>query len=329
VTTRPAIISQDCLVPALDPGIELFVRNKRRADLGAVGPERSLLFLHGGSQSSEATFDLAVDGFSWADYIAARGWDVWLMDLRGYGGSTKPPEMSLPAGEAAPCGRLDTQVRDFEAVVTHVLTARQLPWINVLAWSWGSVVSTHWAAEHPDKIGRIALFGPPWLYDQFPGALRDNLAADTPLPGYSSWTIEETWKRFKYGQPQGLADDQTPAAWREAWAAATLATDPQAFEHDPPRVRSPGGTALDLREKARAGQPIFPADRIASPVLVAVGEWDGMTPPGGALALFGALTASAERRLVVLGSATHVAHLERRRLELFAVVQDFLEGPQP
>src|SRR5262249_9043084 len=56
----------------------------------------------GATQPAEATFDLPLEGMSWMDYIAQRGWDVYLVDVRGYGRSTRPPEMDQPADSNAP-----------------------------------------------------------------------------------------------------------------------------------------------------------------------------------------------------------------------------------
>jgi len=36
------------------------------------------------------------------DYIARHGWDVYLIDVRGYGRSTRPPEMDQPAASNPP-----------------------------------------------------------------------------------------------------------------------------------------------------------------------------------------------------------------------------------
>jgi pimeloyl-ACP methyl ester carboxylesterase len=320
------IIGHDEMVPSGDPGISLFVRNKRRKDIGPADHTRTLLFLHGGTQSSEATFDLRLDGFSWMDYIAAQGWDVWLMDLRGFGGSTKPPAMSLPPAEAPPIGRVAEEIADFAAVLEHIRRVRKIPSVNVLTWSWGAVVAMTWAAQHPETIGRLALFGAPWLNEEFPPAIRAIGHSTTPLPGYESWTADDAWKRFKTGIPEGITDDLTPPEWRKVWEKATLATDADAFNHDPPRVRSPIGQVVDMREAVQANRVMYPAGDVQSPVLLATGEWDGLATPTGVLALLRALVRSPETRLAVLGKATHVAHLERRRLELFATVQAFLEG---
>ena len=88
------------MVPSADPGIEIYVRNKRPADMTAFRPERTVLYVHGATYPASTAFDLALDGLSWMDYIAARGYDVYLLDVRGYGKSTRPQEMARGARRA-------------------------------------------------------------------------------------------------------------------------------------------------------------------------------------------------------------------------------------
>src|SRR5712671_1298108 len=90
-------VMDDLMVPALDPGIEIYVRNKRPANLTAFRPERTVLYVHGATYPASTSFDLPLDGLSWMDYLAARGYDVYLLDVRGYGRSTRPPEMAQAA----------------------------------------------------------------------------------------------------------------------------------------------------------------------------------------------------------------------------------------
>src|SRR6185436_20550109 len=68
------------MIPSGDPGIELFVRNKRPKDMTSFGAGRTVLYVHGSTQAAETTFDLALDGMSWMDALARNGWDVWLME---------------------------------------------------------------------------------------------------------------------------------------------------------------------------------------------------------------------------------------------------------
>jgi alpha-beta hydrolase superfamily lysophospholipase len=79
------LVTEQFMIDAADPGIKLYIRNKRTEDLKQFTSEKTLLFVHGATQPSEATFDLPLDGLSWMDYIAQNGWDVYLIDVRGYG----------------------------------------------------------------------------------------------------------------------------------------------------------------------------------------------------------------------------------------------------
>ena len=90
----PKILMEEMMVPAADLGIEIYVRNKFPAEMTAYRSERTALFVHGATYPSSAAFDLALDDMSWMDYIALRGYDVYLLDLRGYGKSTRPKEMA-------------------------------------------------------------------------------------------------------------------------------------------------------------------------------------------------------------------------------------------
>ena len=108
--TAPKLVTEEMMVPAADPGIEIYVRNKRPADMAGFRPERTLLFVHGATYPAETAFDLKLDGLSWMEYIAARGYDVYLLDVRGYGKSTRPREMDDKPEANGPIVRGDTAV---------------------------------------------------------------------------------------------------------------------------------------------------------------------------------------------------------------------------
>src|SRR5512134_523579 len=81
----PRLVTEDMMVKSPDPGIELYVRNKRPEGMTSFRPERTVLYVHGATYPASTAFDLRLDGLSWMEYIAARGYDVYLLDLRGYG----------------------------------------------------------------------------------------------------------------------------------------------------------------------------------------------------------------------------------------------------
>ena len=88
-------------------GIEIYMRNKRPSNMTAFRPERAALFVHGATYPAHGAFDLKLGGQSWMDYIAARGYDVYLLDLPGYDKSTRPKEVAEPA-ETIPRSRAAT-----------------------------------------------------------------------------------------------------------------------------------------------------------------------------------------------------------------------------
>ena len=90
----PRIVTENYFVPATDPGIQLSVRNKRPEGVASFPSDRILLMVHGATYPGEPAFDLPLGGVSWMDYVAQRGFDVYLMNVRGYGMSTRPPQMS-------------------------------------------------------------------------------------------------------------------------------------------------------------------------------------------------------------------------------------------
>jgi len=118
------LVSEHFMIDAADPGIKLYVRNKHKEDLKQFSSEKTLLSVHGATQPSEATFDLPLEGLSWMDYVAQHGWDVYLIDVRGYGRSTRPPEMDQPAASNPPIVTTDMAVKDIGSAIDFILQRR-------------------------------------------------------------------------------------------------------------------------------------------------------------------------------------------------------------
>jgi pimeloyl-ACP methyl ester carboxylesterase len=313
------LVAESYRVPGRDPGIELLIRNKRPADMTQFSAERTLLYVHGTSQAASSTFDLALDGISWMDYIAQRGYDVYLVDLRGYGGSTRPPEMDRPAAENLPIVRTDVAVRDVEAAVDHILARRGLTKLNLMGWSWGTAIMGRYATQNSDKVNRLVLYAPPWT-SQAPAT-----GSQAPLGAYQTWTMEQARSRLQNGAPEEKKKELMPDAWFEKWSAAALATDPVGAKQTPPVVRTPNGTVQDTREYWLAGRPLWEPSGVKAPTLIVVGEWDAGTPVAGAQAVFGKLSNAPSKRLVQIGEGTHLIFLEKNRMPLFREVQLFLD----
>ncbi len=315
-----AIITEEFMIPGADPGVQLYVRNKRPRDLATFNPDNIVLFVHGATYPAETSFDLQLEGLSWMDYIASRGYDVYLVDVRGYGKSSRPAEMEQPADRNAPIVRTDTAARDYGAAVDFVLKRRNVPSLNVLGWSWGTAIAALYTSQNNAKVNRLVLYAPVWLRQT--KSLTDTGGA---LGAYRVVTVDAAMKRRGTGIPAGKKP--MPDAWLEEWVRATFASDPVGAKGNPRFVRAPNGVVLDGREYWSAGRPLYDPADIRVPTMLILAEWDADTPVYMAQALFPKLVNAEPKRLVVIGEGTHGVMMEKNRMQLFREVQLFLDEP--
>jgi len=314
---QSSVVAEEYMIESGDPGIRLFVRNKHPAGMTQYRSEKTVLYVHGSSQAASCTFDLEIDQESWMDYIAKRGYDVYLVDVRGYGRSTKPPEFAKPAEDNPPVARTDVAVRDVAAAVDSILQRRRLSGLDLIGWSWGTALMGRYASEHKERVHRLVLYAPVWLHEP--------PSAPPTLGAYRTWTMDGQRKILQTGAPESSSNELLSSDVFAAWSAAEIATDPDGAKQNPPVVRTPNGYYADDRDYQTAGKALWEPAEITAPTLVIVGDWDGVTPPARAQAVFGKLVKARERRLVQIGEATHIAFLEKNRLQLYREVQMFLD----
>jgi pimeloyl-ACP methyl ester carboxylesterase len=315
----PKLVMEEMLVPS-EPGIEIYVRNKRPADMSSFRPERTLLFVHGATYPAHAAFDLELDGLSWMEYIAARGYDVYLLDLRGYGKSTRPKEMDQPPEANAPIVRGTTAVKDIGAVVDFIRKRRGIARLNLMGWSWGTTLMATYTTQNAPKVERLVLYAPAWIRTT-PSLSRPAGA----LGAYRMVTREQAKTRWYTGVAEDKKAALIPAGWFDAWADATFASDPVGAKMNPPVLRAPNGVQQDGDEFFAVGKPYYDPAKVTVPTLLVHAEWDRDTPAYMAQTLFPLLVNAPGKRYVQLPEGTHHVMLEKNRLMLFEAVQAFLD----
>lgn len=312
---------EEFTIPAADPGINLYVRNKHPPGVKTFAPGKILLFVHGATYPAEAAFDLKLNGLSWMDYIAQHGYDVYLVDLRGYGKSTRPPEMNRPAADNPPIVRTETAVKDVGAAVNFILQRRGVSKIDLLGWSWGTEIMGWYTAQNNDKVNRLVLYAPLWIATTPPA-----INPGGKLGAYRSVTLEAAKQRWFRGVPEDKKAELIPAGWFDAWAAAILASDPEGAGQSPAVVRAPNGVVQDIGEFWAAGKAQYDPGEIRVPTFLAHADWDADTPSYMLYAYFAKLSQAPYKRYVEIGEGTHNVMLERNRMQLFEEVQQFLDG---
>jgi len=324
-TGESGIVMEEMFVPAKDPGIQIYVRNKHLAGMSRFSPEKTVLFVHGATYPAETSFDLELGGVSWMDYIAQRGYDVYLLDVRGYGRSTRPAAMDAPPEQNDPVADTETAVRDISAVVDHILARRNLQKLDLLGWSWGTSTMATYTAGNPGKVEKLVLYAPLWLRET-PSLTDPNGANATSTMGaYRMVLREAALKRWMTGVPEDKKATLIPLEGFDKWWEATLATDPVGSKRNPPALRAANGVLLDVRRFWSAGKATFDPAKITVPILLIQAEWDQDTPPYMSRALFPLLVNAPEKRYVMIGEGTHTVMLEKNRMQLFHEVQAFLD----
>jgi pimeloyl-ACP methyl ester carboxylesterase len=311
---------EEMAIATADAGIALYVRNKHPTVLSAYHPDRTVLFVHGSTYPASATFDLALDGCSWMDYIASHGYDVYLLDLRGYGRSSRPNEMAEDRYSNAPVVTGDIAIEDISRVVEFICGRRNIAKLALIGWSWGATLIGSYATRHPHRVARLIQYGPPWVTDK-------PLIRPPRIAAYRTLSREQIAAGWYHSVPPDRQSELMPAHWFEILMAAVRASDPIGAAQTPPVIRAPNGVLQDIYDFHGAGVPYYDAAKITVPILLAVGAWDRDTPPYMARSQLPLLVNAPDKRLIEIAGATHHVMLETNRMQLFGAVQAFLDEP--
>lgn len=329
---QPSVTRTDRFVD-LRSGERLFVREVRRPG-GPAKVNSAVLLVHGARVPGVASFDLPVPGGSLAAELAAAGHLVYILDLRGYGASSRPAAMDKPATGAEPLMRTDDAVADIAAAIDAIIEWSGDTQISVLGWATGG----HWAAaytvKYPQTVERLI------LYNTLYGGTNEHksLGFGSPLEDPDKRGAFNTSAFGAYRLNTGASllpawDNSIPvddkASWRDdrvkqAYVEAALASDPTSISRKPPSFRSPSGAMADSFELA-IGRRQWQASALSMPVLVLRSGGDFWSRPEDAQ---GITREAPHAKLVTITRATHFVHLDRDesgRATFLGTVARFLE----
>lgn len=317
-----------------DSGLRLWVRNVRQSR-GGQSLGRPLLLVHGARVPGEPSFDLPVDGGSLAADLAVAGHDVYIMDVRGYGRSKRPPEMSAPPTSDRTLVRANEAARDIGVVVDQLRARSAAGQVAMLGWATGGMWCGYYAALWPERVASLVLYNTLYQSPGHPTLGAGSNLEDANHPG--SFNVAGVGS-YRLNAASGLLagwDASIPCddkdAWRDpavasAYVAAALASDATSADHDPPSFRAPSGALEDSFHQA-LGRQLWDASLIQARTLVIAGERDFWSQPVDREQLVLHLTSAREVRVVVIPNATHFVHLDRPeqgRARLLTAVLSFL-----
>ena len=325
----PVQASQQFSVPSA-PGISLAV-----TEVGQHRGKRPILLVHGARVSAKASFDLPVPGGSLAADLSARGFDVYTLDVRGYGASTRLAEMEAAPTASAALVRTNTAVEDIDAAVDFVRKRSGDAKVALLGWATGGQWAGHYATLHSPKLSAVIILNS--LYrgtSAHPLIGRGTGMEDKERPGAFNRVACGNYRLSDAASTRGawdrtLGEDQDGArdpAVAQAYVEAALESDSTSRQREPRSFRAPCGAMEDSFYLA-TGRQLWDASLITAPVLAVAGEKDFWSRPEDMQNLQADLVHASTVRMVRIPNATHFLHLERPgrgRTQLIDEVDSFV-----
>ncbi len=208
-----------------------------------------------------------------------------LLDPRAVGRSEVPADPSTL--------RCDRLARDVEAVREHLVLER----LDLLGHSAGTIVAQAWAAQHPDRVGRLVLVTPS---DSLQGGTRADVADIRASRSDEPWYADAA-------EAQELLEDAPPSER----ASLERATRPFFYGRWDERTRTHAASA-DTQSSKRAvlgfggdvdgGALLAGLAQVTAPVLVVGGDRDALT---GVTAVHAVAASFPNARAAVVPGAGH------------------------
>jgi len=255
----------------------------------AAQPRAAILLLHGRTWSSLPNFDLQVPGEkrSFMDALADAGFDVFALDMRGYGATPRDDTAWLTP---------DRAVADVLGVIAwlqqRMPPAQRLP-VFLFGLSRGAMIAAMAAQQRPEALAGIVLLGFGFDPD----------AQAPPTPGNAR--PERLRNTADAAASDFLTDDAYTKATVTTFVRTALRTDPM---------------LVDWRDENQFNA--FRPAQMQVPALLVHGARDPQAPLAIEQKLFTRF-GTPDKWWVILPGADHAAHLEKSSVELVRAIVSF------
>jgi len=256
-------------------GMTIYAIEKKLSD---CSPSKAVLLVHGVGVGC-ACWDLNIKDYSMMELLAREGFDVFAVEQRGYGKSTKPNGLTVTSEASAD---------DLRSVIDFIKNLRHLQKVDIVGHSFGGMVAVCIAGKYPECVGKVVSMGSPYkvIHPDFQPVLDGMVEMahkGVPyVPNKHHLTLEEKLYSYEREVVDTYKDliEQTYPEW-------------------------PTGVFLDL--KSLGHSKYIP--NIAAPTLLINGALEYTVDPDDALQCLNNLGAK-QKALLVIGNAYHLVFLE-------------------
>jgi len=307
----------------------LYVREVRQVGHPAT---KVVLFVHGASTAAEVAFDVPHKDYSWMAYLARGGFDVFAMDLTGYGRSTRPEPMNdpcnlpkaqqarlipevipniCPPSYATPITTIKSDWDDIAAVVEFIRDLRQVESVSLVGWSQGGPRTSGYAIRNPGKVSRLVVLAPAYERDSPSDGPTTLLPRDGSFKMQTRSDFDEKWDR-QVGCPEQFDPKVREIVWSE-----NLASDPVGATWGKGVRRAPIVSTWGFNQSV--------VRELQIPYLMITGLLDNQVNPNDVRDLYADL-GSPNKVLVEMPCTSHDAMWEKNRLMLFRASLEWLQS---
>jgi pimeloyl-ACP methyl ester carboxylesterase len=327
IPTRDHTVTVTSTVPAIaGHSSRLYVRERALPKVLRRGAgDKVVLFVHGAGTPAEVSFDVPYQDYSWMGYLAAAGYDVFSVDMTGYGRSVRPKPMddkcnlsseqqkgfgvSCPQSYPGNLTNVESDWNDISAAVAFIQKLRHVKKLNLVGWSQGGPRAGGWTANHPDQVAKLILLAP---------AYNRNAKTETPPlpvagPVFNTQSHDEFIANWDRQAP--CPGQYDPAAAASVWSEM-LKSDPVGASWSPAVRRAPiasGGWGW-TQAKVQA---------MTTPTLMVSGVNDKQVNPDRVRDFYADI-GSPQKVFIDLACSSHNAMWEKNHLLLFQASLEWL-----
>ncbi len=282
--------------------VKLYLFNKVMGD-----PKKArgtVLLVHGSSMASTPTFDLQVPGRSDSsvmDVLARAGYDVWCVDMEGYGKSEKGRDNNALISQGAD---------DCLAAATYIRALRGPKKLLTYGISSGALRAALFAQRNPELVSRLALDAMVWTGEGSP-TLEQRAKRLDEFRAKNRRPIDRAFVHSIFNRDHpGSADD----AVINAFADAILKLDESV----------PTGTYVDMC----ANLPVCDPAKITAPTIIMRGQWDGIASFEDLIKFFERLP-NPDKTFAVMPGISHASFQGKNYAIAHHLLLNWFAQPEP
>ena len=242
-------------------------------------PAGQILLIHGSTYSSHE-FDIDYQDYSLVRRLAREGYAVWRLDIAGYGQSGTVEDGFLPDTAYAAADTL--------AAVDRIVEISGQDKIDLLGWSWGTMIAGRAASEHPEHLRKLVLYAP----------ILSGLGMKTQNKAFSHNTWESAAEDFQRNPDGTFDDDLTDPVIIDMFCSSCWRYDGDS---------SPMGWSKDAFVEENT--ELIPLQQISVPTLIIYGDRDPYMNTDRLRTALNLLPEGSEQRMIQGGS--HIMMYEK------------------